>query len=258
MMRTASHMRGNLALYLVGGIAFVITLIAAAPASLLPSLVGNAAQTVSYQNVEGTIWRGKFSNVWVGDIPMGDVDYTVSLFSILILSPRADLRTASGAVRGSGVFAFGIGGNILVTDADFDIDLGPFAQRGILGMPVNGSAQLKASRLELSKTGCEFAQGEIWTDVLEAPAKQYQVEGFPLSGDITCDGADLKFTLSGGKAKGQAELAFLLSPDMAYKIVATAQSSDADLVSALRFFGFEGNDETLTYGTAGVLRGAGS
>jgi type II secretion system (T2SS) protein N len=258
MKSIVAHIREYGGLLALAAAAFSVTCIAAAPASLLPVIAGAAGANISYQNIEGTIWRGKFFGVSTRGAPLGDIEYTLSALSLLSFSPKVQVKSANGAVRGEGQITFGAGGRIVLSDAVFDVDLGPFARQGVLGMPVQGEARLQVEEIRVSQRGCEKAAGEVWTNILEAPAKQYSTGGFPMSGVVSCDNADLLLDLSGSGENGEAELALRISPDLTYELVATARPSEADIASVLRLFGFEDNDGALIYGSAGVLRGVGS
>lgn len=258
MSSEQTHKSRNGFLIAIGAAAFTATCAMAAPASFMSLALDNSRSNIAYRTVEGTIWNGKFTGLSVDGALAGDVEYTLSALSLLTLSPQFHLKSAGGAVRGVGVVRFGGGARIAITGADFDIDLGPFARQGVLGMPVQGEAQIKLDNVRIAKSGCRRAEGEIWTNVLEAPAKQYRMEGFPMSGDVKCDGADLVIALSGGGATGDAEMAIRVSPDLTYHITATARPTKEDVASALRYFGFEDSDGELVYGSAGVLRGAGT
>ena len=204
------------------------------------------------------MWKGRLDGLAVNGALIGDVEYELSPLSLLTLSPRVQVKSNGGAAQGEGVFAFGFDKSLTIKDADFDIDLGPFARKGVLGMPVQGQAQVKISKAKLSPRGCRQADGVIWTNLLEAPAKQYQVQGFPMTGDARCDGQDLIVALSGGGSNGDADLIFRVTPDLTYVMTATARPNETDLAEALRFFGFEDKDGELTYGSTGVLRGVSS
>jgi len=245
-------------LIVLGAATFLATCLFAAPASLLSPFLSGANGNVSYSNIEGAIWRGRISGLTASGARIGDVDFKISAFSLLSLSPRIEVFSTNGAVRGQGLLSASVGGRIAVKNASFEIDLGSFAQRGVLGMPVQGVAQVKVAAARLSSRGCVEAEGTVWTDVLEAPAKQYSGNGFALSGPIECDGDDLLISLSGNGTDGAAALAFKVTPDLTYELTATAQPAEDDVASALRFFGFEDNDGALIYGSTGVLRGVGS
>ena len=252
MVREHSH------LIALGAATFFATCIAIAPASLIAPFFSSANGNVSYANLEGTVWQGKVTGLTVSGARVGDVEYKLSALSLLTLAPRIDVSSTNGAVRGQGVVSAGLGGRASLQNASFEVDLGPFAQRGVLGMPVQGVAQVKIAKARLSSRGCVEAEGNVWTDVLEAPARQYRGDGFALRGPVECDGDDLLISLSGNGTDGAAALAFKVTPNFTYELTATAQPTQDDVATALRYFGFEDNDGALIYGSTGVLRGVGS
>ncbi|MEO1242375.1 MAG: type II secretion system protein N [Pseudomonadota bacterium] len=258
-MKSAASISGHHGLLITLGVAaFVATCIAIAPASLLSAFAGQGRADVSYNSIEGTIWRGKVSRLTADGALIGDVDFRISPFSLIGLSPRAYVKSTNGAVRGEGVVTIGAGQRISVSDANLEVDLGPFARRGVLGMPVKGEARVRIAEVRLSRRGCVRAEGDVWTNVLEAPARQYQTDGFPLSGDVSCDGDDFVLALSGESGDGAAEMSIRLTPDFTYELTASVRPAEDNVASTLRFFGFEDNDGALIYGSAGVLRGVGS
>ncbi len=257
MTNPAAIVKKNAGLFVLGAVVFVATALAAAPATFIPLFADFERSNISYSGVSGTIWNGSFRKLAVSGAPVGDVHFRLSPLSLLTLSPHLDLRSEGGALRGAGAVLFGFG-RASVSNADIDIDLGPFAKRGILGEPVTGAARMKIDRIAVSKSGCKAAQAELWTDVLNGPAKKFRGPDMPMEGDIRCDGPDMVIALAGENGNGSAEIEIRIRPDMTYELAATARPAQEDVASALLFFGFEENGDELIYGSAGVLRGAGS
>ena len=258
MSSVFSIIRSHGLLITLGLVTFLATCVAAAPAALFAAVAGAGRADVAYYGVEGTVWRGKISKLSVSGTLVGDVEFRLSPLSLLTLTPRAHVHIVGGAVRGEGSFSVGAGRRFTISNANFDIDVGPFARRGVLGMPVQGEAQIKITSLRISSRGCLSADGAIWTNVLEAPAKQYRSQGFPLSGKVACDAQDLFMTLAGEGPDGGAGMSIRVTPDLTYELTATAQPTEDEVATVLRYFGFEDNDSGLIYGSAGVLRGVGS
>lgn len=258
MKKASFFSGGNILLAAIGAAAFFIALIAAAPASIAPAVLGPDGQNLSYANIEGTIWRGKISSASASGVAIGDISYRLAPLSLAALSPGLRVTTNGGAVRGEGRVAAGPGRKLTISDAEFDIDLGPFARRGILGEPVDGIARISVRRILLTRAGCREADAAIWTNVLNGPAKRFQGSSFPMAGDIQCAGNNLVIALAGESGDGAAELEIRLAPDLTYEWAVTVRPMEDSVASALKVFGFEDADGSLVYGSAGVLRGVGS
>jgi hypothetical protein len=247
----------NTGLIALGAASFFMTFFALAPASFLPALAGFESNGISYEGVSGTLWKGELKNVSSSGVALGDMNYSLSLYSVLRFAPKVDVAMQGGAIRGEGVFNTRPGG-FRVRNAKFDIDLARFARQGILGEPVAGIAQVDVKEILVTGRGCKKAEASVWTDVLDAPVKRFQGEAIPMSGGVACDDADLLLTLSGESADGSAEFIVRVKPDRTYELTATARPAEDDVASALMVFGFERQDGALTFGAAGVLKGVGS
>ena len=258
MKAAADHIRRNGFLIALGAAAFFACLVAAAPASIVPALINLDHRQVAYSSVEGSVWDGEIRNLTVSGVAIGDVTYRFSPVSLLSLAPRIDVAVRDGAVRGKGVMRVGFGPRVELADTAVDIDLAPFARRGIMGAPVEGMAQVSVSRLVLTRAGCQEAEARLWTDVLDAPVRRFRGADFPMAGAARCSGDDLVAVLSGDNADGSVELELRVRPDLSYELAATARLEEEELASALKVFGFEDSNGALVYGSAGVLRGVGS
>ena len=239
-------------LILTGAAAFVCTALAAAPAIIVVAPIAAASKNVSYSDVSGTIWQGNIENLSVSGSPIGNVDFRISPFSVLRLSPKVDVRSA-GAVQGTGSASVSIGGRLEVNNADFTFNLARLAQRGILGNPVEGTASVVVDRIALKRSGCAVAAAQLSTDVLDAPAKRFQGTPFPLSGEIRCDGDDLLVAMTGDSAEGTVAMYLRIRSNLTYELTAMARPRADAIASTLLFFGFEDQNGTLVYGSAGVL-----
>lgn len=255
--KTASSrsLRGPL---IAGGLIFLATALASIPASAISLIAKNSGGAFSYSEARGTIWNGELRSVAAADVPLGDVTFRLSPLSVMMLAPSVKL-SANGAVRGGGTVSVGLGARIVLRDVKAEIDLGAAAPRGLLGQPARGEARADVARLEFSrKQGCVAAEGDLWTNALDAPAKQYNLPSLPMSGGVACEDGKLAISLAGENERAAASIHFLLDRDLAYEATATAEAPEENLASALRYFGFEDHNGALTYGTVGVITGAGS
>lgn len=254
-----SHKPGIRRLAATGVFMLIATAVVAAPASLISAFIDFDKRNIAYNGIEGSLWRGTVSSLSVNGVFLGDVGYRMSPLSLLRLSASAEVQAQGGAVVGSGRITVGLGGRIALADADIDVDLGVVAPTGVFGEPAYGVARIGLSHLVLTQSnGCVRAEGTLWTNVLDAPAKRFDLSALPMSGDVACQGEALMARLAGENPEASASITAMMNPDLTYEISATAQSSDTDIASALRFFGFEDDNGALTYGSAGVFGGTGS
>ncbi len=258
MTAALNVIKANAALIALGAAVFAATLIAQAPASIIPALINLDGRGVGFVAVEGTIWRGRIDGLTYNNALIGDVSYRVSPLSLALLSPRVEASSTGGAVRGKARVRVGLGRRLEIADTALDVDVGAFADRGIMGRPVEGVAQITVARIALSAAGCRAADARLWTDVLDEPVQRFRGEDFPMTGNVRCDGDDLVASMAGQSSDGLAQMALRVRPNFSYEITARAEVDQEELASALRFFGFEQDGDALVYGSAGMLRGVGT
>lgn len=252
------HVKANALLIALGAAVFVATLVAQAPASIIPALINLEGRGVGFTSVDGTIWRGRIENLTYKNAPIGDVDYRFSPLSILFLSPRLEVSSTGGAVRGKAAVRVGLGRRLEIDNTALDIDVAPFADRGIMGRPVQGVAQITVARIAISASGCRAADARLWTDVLDEPVQRFRGADFPMTGNVRCDGDDLIASMAGQNVDGLAQMTLRVRPNFSYELTARAEVAEEELASALRFFGFEEDGDALVYGSVGMLRGVGT
>lgn len=258
MTGAATRKRGLAPLMLTGAAVFAATLVASAPAGVIAAFIDFDRSRIAYSEARGTVWKGEFIRASVAGAPLGDVAFQLSPLSLLRLSPAVTFSAEGGAVRGRGAVSAGAG-RFSVSGLAADIDLGAVAPRGVLGQPAQGVARLTIDEIVFTAArGCRSASGALWTDVLDAPAKRYNLPALPLEGGVSCEEGDLVIALAGENARAGADIALRIDRTLAYEITATARASEKDITSALRMFGFEDDNGALTYGSAGVFRGAGT
>ncbi|MEX6634223.1 type II secretion system protein N [Hyphococcus lacteus] len=243
----------------VFAIVFFVSMAALLPASVVALFINFDSQNISYSGTKGTVWAGTLEGLNTSGASLGDVSYKLSPLSILGLSPKFDITARNGTIVGEGKVAFSISQTITVTDLIADFDLGALAPQGVLGAPTQGIARIEATKISLApKRGCIAANGTIWTNVLNAPARRYNMPALPMSGDVKCDGEILVVTLMGENPRAGANMELRVDRSLSYELSATASSSENDINTALRVLGFEDANGELVYGSAGIFRSAGS
>ena len=242
----------------LGVVIFAATVIASIPASAVSIAANKSGGALSYAQATGTIWNGDLQSASAAGVPLGDVKFRLSPLSLLRFSPEATV-SMKGAISGNGTVAVGPGARAFLRNVNAEIDLAAAAPRGLLGEPARGRAKLDIERLEFSRAkGCVQAAGDLWTDALDAPAKRYDLPSLPMSGGLACEDGKLVVALAGENARTAASVRFVVDRDLAYEATATARSPEESVASALRYYGFEDDNGAMTYGTVGVLTGAGS
>ncbi len=251
--------RGLTGPLIAAALIFVATLIISAPLSLVAAFIDFEKQDVAYSGVHGTIWGGGFSDLSVRGAPLGDVSFRLAPLSLLRASPSLSLTAKGGAINGEGRVAIGPGRKLTLENVAADIRLGAVAPRGVFGEPARGIARVDLERVVFSRAkGCQSAEGELWTDVLDAPAKRFNLPAMPMAGGVACEDGRLAVSLAGANAKADAEVVLRIDRTLAYEISARARPEEEGVASALRGFGFEEDNGALIYGSAGVFKGAGS
>jgi hypothetical protein len=259
MSETKMHIKKKRSWLILCGVAsFFMVAVATAPASLFSVFLGGDRQ-VAFADVSGTIWNGSIEGLSAAGVPLGDVTFKLSPFSLLTLSPRVALSAQDGAILGRGIVSVEHGNRLSLSDVNMRIDLGATAPSGVLGQPAQGTAEITIDRLRFSqKNGCGLAQGTIFTDVLNAPAQRYDLPELPLAGSLTCDGNTLVIAMTGENNRAETQMTVRILPNLTYEVTAVARSDEDDVSSALKFFGFEDQNGELTYGAAGVFKGTGT
>lgn len=241
------------------GLVFAATIIISAPLSVVSAFVDFEKQGVAYSGVHGTIWRGGFSDLSARGAPLGDVSFRLAPLSLLRAAPSVSFKAQGGAINGEGRISAGPGQKLTLENVAADIRLGAVAPRGVFGEPARGIAKVDIKRVSFSRAkGCRAAEGDLWTDVLDAPAKRFNLPAMPMAGGVACEDGRLVVTLAGANAKADAEVVLRIDRTLAYEITATARPEEEGVASALRGFGFEDDNGALIYGSAGVFKGTGS
>lgn len=259
MTESKAIFKGLKAPLAVAALVFIVTIILSAPLSTASLFIDFDKQGVAYSDVTGTIWRGGFSDLSVAGAPLGDVSFRLSPVSLLRAAPALRIKAQGGAVIGEGRIIAGPGKKLTLENVSANIRLGAVAPRGVFGEPARGVAKVDIERIVFSRAkGCRAAEGDLWTDVLDAPAKRFNLPAMPMAGGVACEDGRLVVTLAGANASAGAEVVLRVDRTLAYEITATARPVEESVASALRGFGFEDDNGALIYGSAGVFKGTGS
>lgn len=240
----------------VGLAVFAATLALSAPASLATLFVDFERAGVTYDSVEGRVWKGAFRRLAVDGVVIGDVAFTVSPLSLARGGVEALVVAENGAVQGSGLVAIGIGGEIRARNVSARIDLSAFRSVRALGQPLRGEATVDAMSLALSRAGrCIEAEGEVRTDAIAVIAGAYGMNGFGLAGPVACDAGDAVVAMKGGADEVAARLVVRLKPGWTVASAAALEGADPRLALALQSLGFTNDNGVWKSETGGVSVG---
>lgn len=243
----------------IGVAAFLIAAVAIAPASLVTPVLNASAANIQYQEVRGTVWNGEIRNVSTGDVYLGNITFKVRLLALLTGGASADITAQDGAAIGAGRISVNlITRRLAVSNANFAFNLSAVRRYSLFGIPYQGRVEARQTSLVLSRSGCQSASGEVWTDVLDASSRTLVGESLLLAGPAACDAGQIIVTLRGGNREGDAEIMIAIDPAMTYRVMASVDLGRADLENNLRRLGFEDGDGVLVYDAIGALKGAGS
>ncbi|MEO1251887.1 MAG: type II secretion system protein N [Pseudomonadota bacterium] len=247
------------ALGLLFAVGFLVTGVLAAPASLIKPFLDGGQIQIEFQEITGTLWRGRIERLSVSGSFLGDIAFTIQPAALLTGRASADLSVSGGPAIGSGqIGASLLRQRVLARDVEMEFNLNSITDYSLFGIPYQGRMRAKIDRLVLSRRGCILAEGEVWTDALDATSQQFLGDGLSLSGTLQCDDDRLAIDLSGANTKGETEIAIKVAPDMTYQISAVVRPREAQLNADLQMMGFESENGALVYDAVGELKGVGS
>jgi|GEM_PF-3423402 len=241
-----------------GLLAFIIVVIATAPAMLVSAFISENQNAVRISSATGTIWRGAFEGASYEEISLGKIDFAVRPFLLLLGQANLHISSVGGIADGDGDIEYGIGGRLAIRDAKGRIKLSHIRRYYLFGGPITGEARFDIESLVFDKTGCRHSEGIVSTNVLSGPAQRINGSTLDLSGVLRCEGDNLLADLTGANDQLALQVQVIIQPDLRYDMVVTAEASIDDIQKALLAAGFEENDGALVYNAVGVLSGAGS
>lgn len=246
--------RVDRALALIGAASFLIAGMSTAPASLLAAVATRAAPLLSIGGAEGTVWRGAFTDVAHDGIHLGRVDFRLSLLSLFAARIGADLTVSGGALDAKARVTASRD-RIGIENARARFNLAAIRRYTIFGLRYQGTADVTAKRISLSRRFCAADDARIATTALDGIARRWTGEGMPLAGVASCEEGVLVISLAGENREGGVTLTTRVSPDFAYKMAVTAAPRRDEMRAALRAFGFLEDNAALSYLASGRLKG---
>ena len=246
-------------LFSTGLAAFFASLLFLAPASILAPILKATGADIQYQEISGTIWRGSFNGVSTGEVYLGDVSFQLRPMALLTGAVSADVTAQDGAALGAGRIKLGLlPRQMMISNVNVAFDLSTVRRYTLFGIPYQGRVEARDATVVWSPDGCTQAQGNIWTDVLDATSKTLVNESLLLAGPASCENGLMQITLKGANRQGETEIKIAIDPAMTYRVMASVDLGRADLENNLRQFGFEDDDGVMVFDVVGALKGAGS
>lgn len=241
----------------VAAAGFAFAILAFAPAGLAASALKRAAPLTSIAGAEGTLWNGRLIGVAHGDVLVGDIDFRIRVWSLLLARATVDLTSANGALEGAARVRVRPG-SLEFERVSANFNLGAIRRYSFFGVPYQGALIVTAERFRLTSAGCEVENAVISTSAFDALARRWSGGAFPMDGAITCLDGALVASLKGEGADGTADLRATVRPDLSYALTVAARPRKPDIGRALEFFGFEKGGDGLSYKAVGVLKGLSS
>lgn len=151
----------RLKLALAAALVAVLFLVAQAPARLLPRFL--PPDTLALQGLSGTLWHGRAARASLragnGQLQLGTLEWRLSPWSLLLVSPRVALSSRWGNQHLQGRLVYGGVGDLAVSD--LDAALPASLVREILPLELTGSVSLLVQRLVLREGLPVAAQGRL-------------------------------------------------------------------------------------------------
>ncbi|MEO1014901.1 MAG: type II secretion system protein N [Pseudomonadota bacterium] len=240
--------------------AFGLSAVTSAPASLWRPALDAAGGRVTYERLDGTIWRGRAKRVVVDGTALGDIDFALNPAMLALGRASMRARVDGYAARATARIELNaIDRSARVREAAGVFNLASVRRYKLLGAPFSGSVKFRIDDLRWRDgKGCLTAAGEIWTDMLSAQTQGLGLGEAALHGPIACIGDDLRISLAGANAMGSAFVNIDVRPDRTYSLSATVDADRFELRQALELVGFRREAAGLVYDAYGPIKGLGS
>jgi|GEM_PF-4822035 len=145
----------------------LILIVRAIPAAWMVHLIQQSAPSLKVQGVSGTLWKGEINNSAIqergGVFPLGKVDWSLSPFSLITLSPCANFTARTGAQNLSGNACFGMFSNkVALNDMNINLPLANISP--LLELDVRGNINGQITNLEWNGEAFEDAEARLLWD----------------------------------------------------------------------------------------------
>lgn len=239
-------MKRSAYLPLTGILAFLVLLLINLPLSLVLTLADARARGFGWDAAEGTVWNGTIGGASLSGYYIGRIDQRTSFLALLTGRVSSDIRVSGGAANGQGHVILSAG-RLRLRDTAVLIDLAGYNIVDAFGAPMRGMLRVETQALGLSADACLEGTASLWTDTMIYTARQYDGDGFPVSGTIRCAEDGRAEIALGGEENGRSvSVEGSIDPStLNYLAEAEVRGLDPELNDALLLYGFERRGDTL-------------
>lgn len=199
---------GFIALYLV-------FLISSAPANKLISQVP-LPKGVSLQGISGSAFAGKAKSVTINKYTVNNIEWSVSLLSLLTFDPSVSINFGDRLASVSGSMDLSnLGPEILIENAHVTVDANEVVSQLNLPIDLNagGQIELDVASFSIGKPICAVAEGVILWDNANVNAMEEDIDLGSLKASLACDKGALAITVDPSNDLGLELTAYVATMD---------------------------------------------
>ena len=216
---------------------FIVVLVATAPARLLGFIL--PGQSVALQGYRGSLWHGTAASAAIamtdGWLQLGQVEWRLAPFSLLLLSPRLELESRWGLQRIEANVSVSPGGTVHFRDSEASFSAALIRQW--LPVQLRGSLSLVLADLRLHEGSLAAGRGRLvwqqayWTGDRGSQALGDYVLEFEVSGEQQVNGT---VTTLKGPIRAEGEFRVQGRRYTVDTLLTSEQGFDSELASALQ------------------------
>jgi len=235
-------LRTNLRLIALGASFGVLAaFIVALPMAWVVPIVLRPSPGFDWQTARGSVWNGAIEKVRT---PFGILDQiTIHPAHGLALFSATPLRVG---VHSAGLEANGWVGTKRLRQMHLEAQLVSLAFSDARLQGVLGTLKVDLEDLRYSRQACEYAKGNVWTDVLRRNANTWNWSGPDLSGTVLCDAGDLVLELNGEDSNQRIKAVLKLRFKGNYRAEVTVFTREPSAQTLLPLLGFAKHEDSFT------------
>ncbi|WOH36686.1 type II secretion system protein N [Thalassotalea fonticola] len=176
---------------------YLIFLISSAPADKLITQVP-LPKGVSLQGISGSVFSGKARTVTINKYTVNNIEWSVSLLSLLTFDPSITINFGDrlGSVSGS-MDLSNLGPEILIENAQIIVDANEIVTQLNLPIDLNAGGQIKlnVASYGMGKPVCAVANGIILWDNANVNAMDEDIDLGSLQASLSCNKGALEVTV---------------------------------------------------------------
>lgn len=228
---------------------FLGLLIAGLPASFVARQLDLRGSGVDYMRISGTVWSGEVARLHVAGQPLGRAGFRLKPGALMSGRLAYDLDLSGPAMQARGELGIGPDRSVRLAGFVGDVNLQEIDRLDPRLREAPASLALTLRHVELSRDGqCVRAEGGVRTDLLETAGQRWNWAGPAMRGNLECDGAALRVSMTGATAQDDiAATARLDIPAVTYDVTARVETGNRGVMQALRALDFEEVDGRFVY-----------